>query len=175
MAGQATTTLPIVDGEGGALGVPSVPRPLWLRIGHHPLLLARWAWRPGALLLAAATATVIIAISTDAPRWPFYGLLLGAIVAAFVVGGIWAGWLYLLWGYDALYLSDRRLVEIRGVPQVREERWDVPLDRVQSVEVEQRGPLMRWCRCGDLVVDVAGGGPLRFAMARDASALREQI
>src|SRR5947207_13030312 len=101
MTRQATTTLPIADAEGGTLGVPSVPRPVWLRVGHHPLLLARWAWRPGALLLAAATATVIAAISPDAPRWPFYGLLLGAIVAAFVVRGAWAGWLYLLWGYAA--------------------------------------------------------------------------
>jgi len=175
MVPQATTRLRIIDVEGGALGAAPAARPVWLRIGHHPLLLARWSWRPGLLLLAAATATVIIAISTDAPRWPFYGLLLGAIVAAFAVGGAWAGWLYLVWGYDALYLSDRRLVEIRGVPQVREERWDVPLDRVQRVEVEQRGPLMRWYRCGDLVVDVAGSGPLRFAMARDAAALREQI
>lgn len=127
------------------------------------------------LMLAAAFATVIVAGAKSVAASPLYTVLLLLIVVAFFGGGLWCGWLYLVWSYDTLVLTNRRLIAIGGVPGAREERRSVPLDRVQSVEVDQRGLLMRWCGCGDLVIDVAGGGPSRFAMASEPFLLREQI
>ncbi|HEX5505521.1 MAG TPA: PH domain-containing protein [Thermomicrobiales bacterium] len=158
--------------DGGA--APAVEPPV-IRVGHHPLLLLRRGWPPGLLMLAAATATVVVATSVDLSGRPYYPLIVGVTALAFFGGGAWFGALYLAWGHAALYLTGERLVEIVGVPRVSEERRSLPLERVQSVAVDQRGPLARWCRCGDLVIDVAGGGPLRFALARDALGLRALI
>ncbi|HET8632175.1 MAG TPA: PH domain-containing protein [Thermomicrobiales bacterium] len=161
------------DGAGEA--APAAGEPTVIRVGHHPLLLLHRGWPPGLLMLAAATATVVVAASADLGSRAFYPFLVGAIAAAFFGGGAWFGAIYLAWGHAAIYLTGERLVEIVGVPHVSEERRSLPLERVQSVEVVQRGLAMRWCRCGDLVIDVAGGGPLRFALARDALGLRALI
>ena len=170
----AVQSRPVSAGGGGVGGTAPAASAV-VEVGHHPLLLVRRGWPPGLLMLAAATATVIVATSEVAPTLSIYRLLLAAIAVAFFGGGLWAGWVYLAWSWHVLYLGERRLVEVVGVPWIREERRDLPIERVQSVEIAQRGLLMRWARCGDLVLDVAGGGALRFPVARDVLAVRDLI
>jgi uncharacterized membrane protein YdbT with pleckstrin-like domain len=146
-----------------------------IQVRHHPLLLLRRAWRPGLLMLLAALAAVLVATDSGAPDWALYGTLLWVVLAAFLGGASWAAWLYLRWSYDTLALTEHRVVERRGIPALKEERRELRLERIQSVEVKQRSLLMRWCGCGDLVLDIAGGGPLRFAAAREVFAVRDWL
>jgi hypothetical protein len=142
-----------------------------LVIRHHPVLLVARAWQPGALLLTAAVLVFGLAATPSAVAGPW--VLLAS--ALFLGGGIWAAWAYLDWSNDLLYLTSHRLIEISGVVGFREERRELGLERIQSVELDQRNLLMRWYGCADLVVSVAGVGPLRFAAARDPLLVRDRI
>ena len=56
----ATRSRPESAGGDGMDGTaPAASRVV--EVGHHPLLLVRRVWPPGLLMLAAATATVIVA------------------------------------------------------------------------------------------------------------------
>lgn len=155
--------------------MPASERAPIIEIRRHPLLLFGRCWQPALLMLLAALAAVAVATVSETPANLLAGWLLRLIFLAFVGGGIWAAWRYLEWGYDALYLTERRLIERAGIPRISERRREVSFDRIQSVAIEQRSLLMRWYGCGDLIVDVAGAGPLRFVGARDILALRRLL
>ncbi len=142
-----------------------------LTIRHHPVLLVARAWQPGALLLAAAVLVFVLAASPTPPPTLWF-LLVGGL---FVVGGLWATWAYLDWSNDLLYLSAHHLIEVTGVVGVSESRRELRLERIQSVELDQRNLIMRWCGCADVLISIAAIGPLRFAAARDPLLVRDRI
>ena len=56
-----------------------------------------------------------------------------------------------------------------------EERRELRLEQLQSVEIDFRNPIMRWCGCADLIISITAVGPLRFAAARDPFLVRDRI
>jgi uncharacterized membrane protein YdbT with pleckstrin-like domain len=142
---------------------------------HHPLLLVGKAWRPGLLMLVAAVAAVALATRPEAAAWAGYGLALRLLLVVFLAGGLWAAALYVRWSANLLYLTDERLVEIAGVPHISEERRELRIDRVQSVELARTNALMTWVGCADIAVAIAGARPVYFEAARDAAIVRDRI
>ncbi len=144
-----------------------------LMIRHHPILLLVRAWQPGLLLLISATLVLIFASAPTeiAPSW-FWLTILGGL---FLVGAVWLAAAYLSWNNDRLYLTATRLIEIAGISGLREERRELRIDQLQSVEIDFSNPIMRWCGCADLVISLTAIGPLRFAAARDPLVVRERI
>lgn len=149
-----------------------VARPA-LAIRHHPVLLLARAWQPGLLLLAAAVLVVIFA---SAPAgMALSGFWLVIVGAVFLLGAIWMAWAYLGWNNDRLYLTATRLIEVSGIEGLSEERRELRLEQLQSVEIDFRNPIMRWCGCADVIISITAVGPLRFAAAREPFLVRDRI
>lgn len=144
-----------------------------LIVRHHPVLLMTRAWRPGALLLIAAILIVVIATGPTGAGLP--GLWLGLAAALFLVGGVWAASEYLVWSNHRLYLTPTRLIEVSGVSGFTQERRELRLERLQSVELDVRNLLLRWAGCADVIISVTASGALRFAAAREPLLVRDGI
>jgi hypothetical protein len=144
-----------------------------LTIQHHPLLLARRAWQPGALILIAAI--LVVAIATSPAGVGLAGIWLGVAAGLFAVGGGWGAIAYLLWSNHRLYLTPARLIEVSGVAGIRQERRELRLERLQSVELDVRNLLLRWTGTADVIISVTGTDPLRFAAAREPLLVRDAI
>jgi len=144
-----------------------------LAIQHHPVLLLARGWQPGALLLISAVLVVIFA---SAPAgMAVSGLWLIFVGGLFLGGAVWMAFAYLSWSNDRLYLTATRLIEVSGVTGLSEERRELRLEQLQSVEIDFRNPIMRWCGCADLIISITAVGPLRFAAARDPFLVRDRI
>lgn len=149
-----------------------VERPT-LTIRHHPVLLVARAWKPGLLLFGAA---VLILIFASAPAGAALSWLWFTIVSAvFLVGAVWMAWAYLAWSNDRLFVTANRLIEVSGIEGFSEERRELHLDQLQSVEIDIRNPVLRWAGAADLIVSVVGVGPLRYPAARDPFLVRAHI
>lgn len=146
-----------------------------LVVRHHPLLLLGRAWLSALLMLLAAAAIVILAAAPGRTDLLIFTVVLWLAALTFVAGALWAVREYLLWDADLLHLTEHRLIVASGIPRLSERRRELRFDRIESVELEQRNPLMRWCGCADLVIAVAGGAPLRFAAASEPVAVREHL
>jgi uncharacterized membrane protein YdbT with pleckstrin-like domain len=144
-----------------------------LTIQHHPVLLVRRAWRPGALILIAAV--LVVAIATNPAGMGLGGIWLGIAAGVFVVGGVWAAIAYLLWSNHRLYLTPTRLIEVSGIIGISQERRELRLERLQSVELDVRNLLLRWTGAADVIISVTGTGSLRFAAAREPLLVRDGI
>lgn len=144
-------------------------------VHHHPLLLVGRAWVPTLLMLLAAVAIVVLAAAPARTDLLVFTAVLWIGAIAFVAGACWAIREYLLWSADLLRLNEYRLVIASGIPRLSEQRRELRLDRIESVELDQRNPLMRWFGCADLVIAVAGGSPLRFAAASDPLVVRAYL
>jgi hypothetical protein len=147
----------------------------WLTVRHHPILLLGRAWLAGLLMLLGATAIVVLATAPGRAEGLRFAIVLLLAALAFLAGGLWAIREYLLWSTDLLHLAEHRLVLASGIPNFSERRRELRFERVETVELELRNPLMRWCGCADLVIAVAGGSPLRFAAAREPAVVQEYI
>lgn len=76
-------------------------------------------------------------------------------LVAFALSAAWAGWAWLEWRYTRFHLTNFRVLMWSGVLARR--RSEIPLDRVNTVFVEQR-IIDRILRCGDLSIESAGEG-----------------
>lgn len=146
-------------------------RPLMIR--HHPVLLVARAWKPGLLLVASA---VLLLVFASAPAGvALAGAWVVLIGGLFMVGAVWMAGAYLAWSNDRLFLTASRLIEVAGIEGFSEERRELHLDQLQSVEIDFRNPILRRVGAADLIVSVTGVGPLRFAAARDPFLVRDHI
>jgi hypothetical protein len=150
-------------------------RETWLTVRHHPILLLGRTWLAGLLMLCGATAIVVLATAPGRAEGFGFALILWVGGLVFLAGGLWAIREYLLWSADLLHLAEHRLVLASGIPSLSERRRELRFDRVETVELDQRSLLMRWCGCADLVITVAGGPPLRFAAACDPITVRDYL
>lgn len=144
-----------------------------LTIQHHPVLLVRRAWQPGALILIAAI--LVVAIATNPAGVGLAGIWLGIAAGLFVIGGGWGAAEYLRWSNHRLYLTPTRLIEVSGIAGISQERRELRLERLQSVELDVRNLLLRWTGTADIIISVTGTGPLRFAAARKPLLVRDGI
>lgn len=144
-----------------------------LTIQHHPVLLARRTWRPGGLILVAAILVVAIAINPTVVGQA--GIWIGVAAGLFVIGGGWGAIEYLLWSNHRLYLTPTRLIEVSGIAGISQERRELRLERLQSVELDVRNLLLRWTGTADVIISVTGSSPLRFAAAREPLLVRDGI
>ena len=147
--------------------------PTLLTIQHHPVLLARRAWLPGVLILIAAI--LVVAIATNPAGAGLAGIWLGVAAGLFVVGGGWWAIAYLHWSNHRLYLTPTRLIEVAGIAGISQERRELRLERLQSVELDVRNLFLHWSGAADLIVSVTGSEPLRFAAAREPLLVRDGI
>ena len=166
--GQHTNTREKVTQVGDRRAVPPL-----LMIQHHPVLLARRAWQPGALLLIAAI--LVVAIATNPADVGLAGLWIGVAAGLFVIGGGWGAIAYLHWSNHRLYLTPTRLIEISGIGGISQERRELRLERLQSVELDVRNLLLHWTGTADLIISLTGTDPLRFAAAREPLLVRDGI
>jgi CRP-like cAMP-binding protein len=82
-------------------------------------------------------------------RWPQWTLLLPAAgVLAALALGVWQA---LDWSNDFYLVTNRRVVVIRRIPLVYDDRQESPLDRIQSVSVT-RSVFQRMLGFGDVVI-----------------------
>ena len=147
--------------------------PTLLTIQHHPVLLARRAWQPGVLILVAAI--LVVAIATNPTDVGLAGIWIGVAAGLFVVGGGWGAIAYLRWSNHRLYLTPTRLIEVSGIVGISQERRELRLERLQSVELDVRNLLLHWTGTADVIISVTGTEPLRFATAREPLLVRDGI
>ncbi len=146
-----------------------------LTVHHHPILLLTRAWLPALLMLVGAIAIIILATAAPQVEQFVFTLVLWLAALTFLAGALWGVREYLLWSTDLLELTEHRLMAVSGIPLLSERRRELRFERIETVEIDQRNPLMRWCGCADLIVAVAGGPPLRFTAARDPVAVRDHL
>lgn len=166
-----------MDSDTGSTNHRATGRQDWegvLTVRHHPILLLTRAWLPGLLMLLGAVAVIILATAPRPDRLIFTPVLWLAALT-FLGGALWAVREYLLWAADLLALTEHRLIAISGIPLLSERRRELRFERIETVELDQRNPVMRWCGCADLIVGVAGGPPLRFIAAREPIAVRDHL
>jgi CRP-like cAMP-binding protein len=82
-------------------------------------------------------------------RWPQWTLLLP--VAGVLVALAFGAWQALDWSNDFYLVTNRRVVVIRRVPLIYDDRQETPLDRIQSVSVS-RSVFQRMFGFGDVVI-----------------------
>ncbi len=100
---------------------------------------------PGILALASLAGVPLILHQ----GWPQWSLLLP--VAGFLAALAIGGWQTLDWSNDFYLVTSRRVVVIRRIPLIYDDRQETPLDRIQSVSVT-RTVLQRLFGFGDVVV-----------------------
>ncbi len=124
-----------------------------LEVRQHPVALlyrARWA----IIGLAAAVVLLWLAsgLATDGVAGALRGLLSAAALALVVVAIAAGGWAYLQWAADEDILTNRRVIQVRGV--VNKEVADSSLEKINDAEMTQ-SLLGRLLNFGDLEVMTA--------------------
>lgn len=152
-------------------GLPS----RYLVIRHHPLLLARLAWRPALALLTAAGITLTRAMAPSSQSEAAAALLTVLAVGLLVAGGLGGAWTYLNWSFSTLVVGSGRLIVRGGVPGIRRYQRELLLTRVSRIDT--RWPVLapRSWRCADLVLGIAGAPDIRFPLAAEAGVARDAL
>lgn len=147
----------------------------YLVVRHHPLLLARLAWRPAVALLVATGVTLSRAMALNPLNEGVATLLTVVAVGLFAAGGLSGAWTYLDWSCSTLVVGSGRLIVRGGVPGIRRYQRELLLTRVSRVDV--RWPVLspRAWRCGDLVIGIMGAAEIRFPLAAEAGAARNAL
>lgn len=146
---------------------------------RHPFFLLRLWLLPLLILLASLgfAAAQLAAVLAGGSTWLEMGWWAVPISGlGLVVAGLWGSMAFAEWENDQLILTNRRLVVIRQVYRMHEEREEVELARAQDVTVTRRSFLAHALDFGDIEVSTAGAaGLLRFPGARAPSQIKERI
>lgn len=124
-----------------------------LEVRQHPVaLLYRGRWAIAALVAALVALYLSAGLPTDGPGGAVRSLL-GLVTLGLVVGGLAAGgWAYLQWAADEDVLTNRRVIQLRGV--VNKQVADSSLEKINDAEMTQSW-LGRILNFGDLDVMTA--------------------
>ncbi|HWP62226.1 MAG TPA: PH domain-containing protein [Candidatus Binatia bacterium] len=124
-----------------------------LEVRQHPVaLLYRARWAIAALVGALVLVFLASGLPTDGVGGGLRNLLGLAALVLVVVGVAAAGWAYLQWAADEDVLTNRRVIQIRGV--VNKEVADSSLEKINDAEMTQSW-LGRLLNFGDLDVMTA--------------------
>lgn len=102
------------------------------------------------LILAAASALILVLPSSAAQLWP---LRIAIGVAALLAAGVWFGIPFLRWRTTTYEVTSKRLRLREGI--VSRDGRDFPLNRISDVSFSQ-GPVDRMLGCGKLIVESPG-------------------
>jgi membrane protein YdbS with pleckstrin-like domain len=160
----------------------------------HWIALARALRLPIVLGLIGLVATAIYVGSAG------LGNILAAALAV-VAGSLWALTVFLAvydffdWRNDSYIITNRRVLHVERVLLLREDRDEAPIDRVQDVQLKQRGVLANLLKYGDLLIQTAAAterimftdiphpkrvqnllfGPLGYTREQERAEMREAI
>lgn len=140
MARYAETLL--ADGE----------RILLERRQHLVALVYRGRWAVAALVTALVLLIVVSGFVSDGAGEAVRSVLGWAALALVVAGLIGGGWAYLQWAADEDVLTNRRVIQVRGV--VNKTVNDTSLEKINDAEMTQRW-IGRLLNFGDLDVMTA--------------------
>lgn len=109
-----------------------------------------------------------------APSWlPAALTLLYLALAGLLL--LWMGYIFLQWKDDWLALTTRRLIVMDKMLFIRETRREVPISKVQNIVADYPRVLSMSLDFGDLTVDTAGVGVLKFHDLPHPRSMREAI
>jgi CRP-like cAMP-binding protein/membrane protein YdbS with pleckstrin-like domain len=158
------------------LGLDSSEVTLW--VARRDVIPLIWDSLPGlavgnglAFILAAVAffSTSIVKQGQGQFVWPW---LLGAS-AVVVFTLVWI-WYVVDWTNDYLVLTNQRVIHKEVVAFVREIRQEIPIEAVQDVSLETRGPLFKLLGLADITIETIGG-KIKFEYLRDAEDLKDSI
>jgi len=147
---------------------------LW--VAQRNLIPLIWQSLPGLViwnsLVVALAVLAFFSTSIWREQWPALPWLLGAgAVVMFTL--VWA-WYLVDWTNDYLVLTNRRIIYKEVFGFLRETRQEIPIEAVQNVLLEIRGPIFKLLDLADISVQTIGGR-LKFEHIRDAEDLMDRI
>lgn len=143
---------------------------LLFRYRRHWFALAQGIAAPSVLLLIGLLLAML-----PTTRDRLLLMLLGGLVAA--GGAAWALWALLDWLNDYYVLTTKRVVHIEKVILISSSREEIPLDKVQNINLFQNAA-GTYLGFGGLIIETAasfGGARIRFNYITDPSGVQEQI
>lgn len=147
---------------------------LW--VTHHNVIPLLWESLPGLIVgnLAAAILAVLAFFSSSVlgERLPAMPWFLGALaVIAFTL--VWA-WYLVDWTNDYLVLTDQRIIRKEVFAFLRETRQEAPVEAVQEVTLNTKGPIYKLLDIADITIQTIGG-KIAFDDVRHAEDLKNRI
>jgi uncharacterized membrane protein YdbT with pleckstrin-like domain len=126
----------------------------------------------GNSLVVALAVLAFFSTSMWREQWPALPWLLGAgAVVVFTLVWVW----YLVdWTNDYLVLTNRRIIYQEVFGFLREIRQEIPVEAVQNVLLETRGPIFKLLGLADITIQTIGGR-LKFEHIREAEDLKDRI
>jgi CRP-like cAMP-binding protein/uncharacterized membrane protein YdbT with pleckstrin-like domain len=173
---------PAALGEGSQLDVqistpPSSPTDrlaLPYQTRRHWIVLVTRLLLPSLLMIGAA---FLLAADLVFPDLPEDLQTLIALASGVAVGllTLWTAWRYVDWMNDLFVVSNQAVVHLERVLLISEERYEVPLEQIQNVNINV-GIIGRWLGYGDLSVDTAAvEGHVTFTRIPDPEYVQELI
>jgi uncharacterized membrane protein YdbT with pleckstrin-like domain len=128
------------------------------------------AYWPGAVLLIAALAVLVLAKSTAHPTLEYFLLICAAVLGAVAIVQLVREWF--AWWTTEIGVTNRRIIFKRGF--ISRSTFEMHMDKVESVDVEQ-SVLGRILNYGNVIVKGTGTGFEPLKTVSDPIALRNHI
>ena len=147
---------------------------LW--VTQHDLIPLVWESLSG-LIIGTGIAAILAVLaffssSLLGSRWPAAPFILGAL-AVMVLTVVWA-WYVVDWTNDYLVLTNQRIIRKEVFAFVREIRQEAPIEAVQEVTLNTRGPILKLLDISDISIQTIGGR-VTFEHVRHAEDLKNRI
>lgn len=143
---------------------------------RHPFFLFR------SLLFSLVPLVLALVFLTRANLWPLllsplagFGPPVAALLCLLLALGL-AFWAFLEWENDHYIVTTERVISIRRVYRVYEERREVEMDRLQDVTIRVPGLTGTLLAYGDLLISTAGAlGTVAFSRVEQPQHVAETI
>ena len=146
-----------------------------LRVRKHPVFLALSLVLPGLLLCGSVAGLLFILVRSTNAGWSFSPLGWVALVG---LGGalLWGGLAYLEWGNDQMLVTTQRIVVMRRVFRLFEERQEAEITKVQDIVITFPSLLASTLDYGDIDLATASAiSRLRFPGVGQPQLVKETI
>lgn len=124
----------------------------------HPLFLLIALVFPFLLLILSLFLIPLLGVQLLLGAASFAGwtrVLLILVLCLVPISLIWLALAYVEWENDQLILTNRRVILLRKMFRLFEDRQEVDLRKIQDIGIVVPGPLAQWLGYGDLVVATA--------------------
>lgn len=154
----------------------------WLAPGEIVAYLTGPHWwgllltlRLPALVLAALLLAFLI--STQFPLLQMFQALPYLWLALIGVVALWITYKVFDWSNERLVVTNQRVVSINKVPLISESRSEIPIDKIQQVNVQRGGPISILLGVSDLTIlsAASSGGGIYFRGVGHVERIRRAI